>query len=332
MENGRLAPYDIRDEKGRLLVAAGTELTDTLLRRLNGRNDWHIDASPPFKLDGVRLSRYRRDYETALERFSTLYRECAGSGRFPSPGLRPLAEFMAGFNQAVPQYAMMGGHGLNYYTQSHSINVAAICALTGGCLKLTKPERDDLIVSGLLHDIGKVRVPDEILLAPRKLTPDEFAVVQAHPVTGAEMLDGFYSREIVNAVKYHHVRIGKGYPGGVEYADLPDLVKWVGTADVIEALTAQRPYRPGMDPYSAMRVLYEEGAVSSDFHITRTFSDIFSRLYIGAAVTLTNGDFGVIREISESGGIYTPLIEVSGGKILTPSACVGIREILGMTQ
>ena len=106
-----------------------------------------------------------------------------------------------------------------------------------------------LHVGGLLHDVGKIGVPDEILRKPGKLTDDEFEIIQQHPVIGALIVSGVPGMQfIVEIVRSHHERWdGRGYPDGLSGENIPLLGRIVAVADAFSAMTTTRPYRRGMD-------------------------------------------------------------------------------------
>ena len=106
-----------------------------------------------------------------------------------------------------------------------------------------------LHVGGLLHDVGKIGVPDEILRKPGKLTDDEFEIIQQHPVIGALIVSGVPGMQfIVEIVRSHHERWdGRGYPDGLSGESIPLLGRIVAVADAFSAMTTTRPNRRGMD-------------------------------------------------------------------------------------
>ncbi len=120
---------------------------------------------------------------------------------------------------------------------------------------------DDMWSAGVLHDIGKLRVPEEILHKPGKLTEEEFALIKMHPVYGEQILYRFPSlRKLCPAVRGHHERWdGKGYPDNLEGDEIPLAARIIALADVFDALFADRPYRRGM-PFEKVVKIIEEGA------------------------------------------------------------------------
>jgi len=132
-------------------------------------------------------------------------------------------------------------------TAQHSERVGALARLIGVELKLPDREIEVLHWAGLLHDIGKLAVPDEILSKPGPLDDEEWIVVQRHPVVGAELLHAISVGldPIAEAVRAHHERWdGGGYPDGRSGVDIPLAGRVVAVADVYDALTHPRSYRP----------------------------------------------------------------------------------------
>jgi putative nucleotidyltransferase with HDIG domain len=135
------------------------------------------------------------------------------------------------------------------YTAGHSARVQGLALALGNELELPNEELDALRLGGLFHDIGKIAIPDAILLKPGKLTADEFERMKDHSAEGARIV-GKLGRlhPIVPIVRHHHERWdGKGYPDGLAGQDIPLLAAIVGLADAWDAMTTERPYAPALD-------------------------------------------------------------------------------------
>lgn len=133
----------------------------------------------------------------------------------------------------------------SYYTRLHSEVVTRLALETGQLLELDEKDAKTLEAACLLHDIGKIAVPDAVLVKPGPLTPDEWEEIKRHPVKGHEILasSGFLD-EIASLVRSHHERYdGKGYPDGLGGRETPFLSRLICIADAFEAMTAERPYR-----------------------------------------------------------------------------------------
>ena len=147
------------------------------------------------------------------------------------------------------------------YTRKHSEDVMAHGLTIARRLGLAEADRHTVAVAALLHDLGKIGVPDHILRKPSDLTGEEFEAVRLHPDIGAAVVAAVPGLEaILEAVRHHHERWdGQGYPFGLRGEETPLLARLLAVADAYSAMTTDRPYRQGMDPAHARRLL-QEGA------------------------------------------------------------------------
>lgn len=131
------------------------------------------------------------------------------------------------------------------YTNGHSLRVAEYSKEIARRAGLSEEMQDDIYMMGLLHDIGKIGVPDVIINKPARLTEEEFAVIKTHPVTGAKILKNIkdFPKLIIGA-KCHHERYdGKGYPDGIAGEDIPLEARIIAIADAYDAMSSRRSYR-----------------------------------------------------------------------------------------
>ena len=141
-------------------------------------------------------------------------------------------------------------------TANHSETVSALAAAIGVQLGLDENTIDQLALGGLLHDIGKIGIPDAVLQAPRALTPEEFEAVKAHPALGYSLLEGLGIAPIDEWVLHHHEDWdGRGYPDGLTGEEIPLGARIIRVADAFEAMTANRPYRPAQSVEYALAEL-----------------------------------------------------------------------------
>jgi putative nucleotidyltransferase with HDIG domain len=140
------------------------------------------------------------------------------------------------------------------YTAGHSARVRRVALAIGHELGLGKEELEALRLGGLFHDIGKIAIPDAILLKPARLTEDEFERMKEHSAEGAHIVGKLGSlRPIVPIIRHHHERWdGRGYPDGLAGEDIPLLAAIVGLADAWDAMTTERPYAAAMSAEEAV--------------------------------------------------------------------------------
>ncbi|MDZ7795321.1 MAG: HD-GYP domain-containing protein [Spirochaetia bacterium] len=175
----------------------------------------------------------------------------------------------------------------DYYTGGHGRRVAEYTAVLCKILELSDEEFEQITHAALLHDIGKIGVPDSILTKPAALTDEEFAYIRQHPVSGANLLDRIDGlQELSPLVRYHHERYsGGGYPSGLQGKDIPFGARIIALADSFDALTTVRPYKSAVSFEQAFeellrgrQTLYDPGLVdafssSSSFDALRAVFD-----------------------------------------------------------
>jgi putative nucleotidyltransferase with HDIG domain len=145
-------------------------------------------------------------------------------------------------------------------TVRHSYNVARIAVKFAKTLNLPCQTVEDVSTAALLHDIGKIKIPKDILNKPEKLTEDEFEVIKKHSQYGFEILNNISQlKDIAEAVYCHHEKYnGKGYPNGKAGQEIPFIAQILSITDVYDALTSDRIYRKAMTPKEASKVIYSE--------------------------------------------------------------------------
>lgn len=146
------------------------------------------------------------------------------------------------------------------YTSGHSDRVAFYAKLIAERMGKTEEEQEEIYRAGMLHDVGKIRVPEEIINKPGKLTDEEYGIIKLHAITGYHILRRISGGgEIAIAAKYHHERYdGKGYPNGIKGENIPEIARILGVADSYDAMTSNRSYRKGL-PQEVVRAEIEKG-------------------------------------------------------------------------
>lgn len=208
------------------------------------------------------------------------------------------------------------------YTYTHSINTAIYSLLIGKWLHLSKRDINNLILSGLLHDVGKMKIPNEILNKAGKYTEDEYSSMKLHPIYGYEMLktEDNLDRNVKLAVLLHHERSdGSGYPYHYTEEKMNLYSRIVAFADVYDAMISDRVYRKKMTPFEAFEILLNSVNDQFDSKIANTFFKQYPSYLIGATVRLSNGESGKIVHIPLS-NITCPIV-MADNKIIDFSNC-----------
>ena len=158
------------------------------------------------------------------------------------------------------------------YTKDHSSSVSRYSVALARAINLPDEEVERIKLGALLHDIGKIGIPEDVLRKPSKLTDEEFKIIQQHPTIAVEKIlqTNPLLRELIPIVKYHHEQWnGKGYPCGLKGEDIPLSARIVAIADTYHALISDRPYRKGMSFEKACSILEEGADIQWDKELVR---------------------------------------------------------------
>lgn len=177
------------------------------------------------------------------------------------------------------------------YTRGHSERVARYATfLAKSCNQFTQDELRLLYHACLLHDIGKMGVPDSVLTKPGKLTADEYEIIKMHPVIGADAIRQIEGLEAcIDVVRYHHERWdGEGYPDKLKGMDIPFMARITAIVDAFDAMTSSRAYRPAMSPEQALDVIMRERGKQFDPQLVDEFEKVFPQFlsYLDSGLSL----------------------------------------------
>jgi putative nucleotidyltransferase with HDIG domain len=188
-------------------------------------------------------------------------------------------------------------HPCDDYTVEHSADVAILMVAMAGVLAVHASELPVLALAGLMHDVGKQRVPEEILSKPGLLTGEEFAEIRKHPQHGFEILAACAGcPEAVRLVALqHHERLdSSGYPGRLNRDQLHPYSRIAAVADTFDAMTANRIYRDGCSPRTALLELYRDRSRKLDLQAVEALVRLVGVYPVGTRVRLNTGEHGVV--------------------------------------
>lgn len=220
--------------------------------------------------------------------------------------------------------------GKDDYTYQHNIGVAVLSTLIGRWLEMSEAELSVLSMAATLHDIGKLKIPSELLNKPGKLTDEEFTQVKKHTVYGYEILKettGANSRIALVALQHHERNDGKGYPLGLTDEQIDPYSKIVAVADIFHAMSSKRPYHEPMPFHMIVDQMRRGSFGALDPHIVNVFLENVVKRSVGRDVVLTDGRVGEIVYLNPH-DIETPLIRIGDEYIdLSKRTELNIREI-----
>ena len=311
----RLA-YGLFDSLGRTLISEGTLLTSGYIQRLNEygfdgvyitdelSRDIHIEPAitPSLRTEGLMCVR-ESNIDKCQKIAGKIVEEILAKGKI-SLDLTDLRSF-------------------DDYTYAHSVNVAVIACVIGFGLKLKEEDLQDLVTAALLHDLGKLAIPQEILNKPGRLTQEEYQIMKSHALLSYEMIKERWdlSAQIKIAVLYHHENVdGSGYPEGLEGIEQTMFTR------ILHALVSRRPYKEPYSPYEASEYLMGGCGIMFDRHVVATLLKYVPLYPKGKQVCLSDGRVGIIMENSDYHNLR-PVVKLFDGTILD----LADRENLNIT-
>ncbi|WP_439858630.1 HD-GYP domain-containing protein [Pseudomonas sp. MBLB4136] len=187
------------------------------------------------------------------------------------------------------------------YTAEHCLRVGILSIALGRELGLMPLELEQVGICGMLHDVGKLKVPDEILNKPGRLTEDEFNVMKLHSIEGRKLLlaNGQVPAAAVDVAYSHHERMdGGGYPRGLKANQIPYFAKIIAVVDAYDAINSDRVYSKGRSTMEALRILFDEASTQFDEEVVLAFIRMIGIFPPGEIVELTNGEIAIITACS----------------------------------
>ena len=205
------------------------------------------------------------------------------------------------------------------YLYSHSTNVGTLNGFIGKWLDMSTEDIDKLIRTGLVHDIGKLRISPAIMNKPARLTDAEYEIVKGHSTHSYDILteSGMTDPQILNGVLYHHERNnGTGYPKGLTGKQIPLFAKITALSDVYDAMISKRPYKDPHSPFEILAEFSRSRYSDLDIHIVSTFLENIPQHFIGKRAVLSDGRSARITYLNPNDFEY-PIVNVDNRLIKT---------------
>jgi putative nucleotidyltransferase with HDIG domain len=310
--NGDIAADDIYSNKGIILLAKGTALNDYIKEKLINMGIENVKVCT--SSEDINYQIIKENYLTTITQTKEFICDIAAGKKF---GLEKVMSISDLVYQSINENDSMlkcinEMQKADEYTYTHCINVAFYSMLIGKWMKLSEVEIKKLVLSGLLHDIGKLKIPEQILNKKDKLTKEEFDIIKNHTILGfgiLENIDGI-DIDVKHAVLLHHERIdGSGYPFNFLSNNISLYARIVAVADVYDAMTSERSYKKRATPFETFEMFKTIGLGAFDTTILSTFLRHIATCYVGTSITLNNGDIGKVVYIPPHDIVY-PIISV----------------------
>lgn len=308
LQPGMVVGRPVYSSTGQLLINRGVRLTRRIIERL-------VELGIPalYVLDAYTGDSAAEDIiaeETRLKAIQQV-RELLAEGEPGSSRLRQIIHKVEKLSQTVNEIIdqllakpnlvvnLTDIRAVDDYTFGHSVNVCVLSLLTGLTLGYNRSELFHLGLGAIMHDLGKVKVPKEILQKPGPLSEEEFAVMQRHAEWGHEILraTATVSRLAALIPLQHHERYaGQGYPAGLKGRDIHNFAAICGLADVFDAITADRVYRQAAPVHEAYEYLAGAGDYLFDHRLVCAFLENIALYPTGTMVRLSTGEVAVVVE------------------------------------
>lgn len=344
VREGNFLAKTIYDNRGMILLREGVKLTKFFIKRVEELgvysmyiNDEYSDAQiddiikPELRLKAIKnikdtfysfdkfnISTKKEDKKFILER--QIYFRSIGDI------VDEIIEELVGKRNVMIN--MVDIKSLDDYTYQHCVNVAVLSLILGIQMQLSKKKLYDLCLGALIHDIGKVLVPKEILYKKEKLTKEEYDIVKQHTTKGynfvKDSIDISAPARII-VLQHHEREDGKGYPEGRMGEEINELAKIVSVADVYDALTSDRSYRRAMSPNDAVEYIMANGQTQFNYDIVKVFSRCIVPYPEGTLVKLSNGEIGVVEDVFPNFPLRPKVKIISKNKCLK-NLSIDLRE------
>lgn len=304
LEAGMVAAKNVRSAAGRLLVTADTVLSDSMVEKIQKTGIGSIYVRNPLfqslDIPDIVAEDVRMKTVMALQSAVTAYKKTKALDVQPLKQLLRVlvTDIIRNRDSMIHQLDMRTYHD---YIYAHSVNTCILSVLIAVNMDYSESRLNDLALGTVLHDIGMMMLPDEILLKMGNLSPEESKRVQLHPEEGFDILRSV--REIPTTAAHisfqHHERVdGKGYPRSLAADKIIEFAKVASVADIFDALVSDRPYRKGMLPHEAYEVMMTLANIYVDPEILHLFLTNVAVYPVGSVVQLDDGRHGVVTKVT----------------------------------
>lgn len=328
-----------------VLACKDVELTEEVMLRLQNLATYNIYVPENLKtkilsesalIRGVQeLVELQVDFKKIKESTKTMLDSISLDEKVPNDLCNTIAEELQVKLETVDNSLIIqcinGIRNADEYLYNHSMNVALLNGLMGRWLNFSEQEIEKLVKVGLIHDIGKVKIPEEILQKPGKLTSEEFAQIKQHPVYSYEFLinSGVDDEKILNGAMQHHEKVnGRGYPYGIGADNISEFAKITAVSDVYDAMVAKRVYKEPHSPFEILSSFSEDRYSELDINYINVFLRRMPEELTDKLVLLSDGSVGRVAFVNASDYEH-PLIEVDGKVIKTDENLKCVSMYLG---
>lgn len=261
------------------------------------------------------FKQFQKNYFTSIEQLKDSFHSVLDEDSMtidPDKIFSASASILEEATNSIYTFEML--HCMRDYDDSiyfHSLNVALIARAFGSWLNFKDEDINQLTLAGLIHDIGKLLIPNDIITKPDTLTPPEYEIVKKHTILGYQLVkDLTLDSRIKDAILMHHERSdGSGYPHKLKNPEITSFAKIIAISDVYDAMTANRAYRNGICPFDVVEEFEKDGYTQYDVAYLLCFLEHIVQSYVNAPVRLSNSAVGEVVLINKQ-HLSRPVVKV----------------------
>ncbi|WP_368506061.1 HD-GYP domain-containing protein [Alkalihalophilus sp. As8PL] len=308
VEPGVKLGRDIYNDSSQILLFRGAVLTGRLLTRLVELGIHYIyiedELTNDIMVDSViRDETKKRAIKTIKEEFKIISEEVilkktVNLDQLSQNFSTVVQSILADIKHNPDALAMLSEtYVYDHYIFTHSLNVTIYTLGLAMKLGYSSKQLNEIGLGALLHDVGKIAVPIEVLNKPGRLNKEEFELIKTHPRAGFDLLRDVPNIPLLAAhcAFQHHERLdGNGYPRGLTSAHIHPYAKIIGIADVFDAVTSHRVYRKPMLPHEGLELLYSGAGILFDKGLVETFRETIAIYPVGLTVKLNDGRLAIV--------------------------------------
>lgn len=298
-------------EDGKVLLGTGMQLTERLISGLERTGVDSVYIDDPRTNDIVVEEVIRpQTRQVAVEAIEKTIKQITNSNKLARKiSLKEMGlHFQRAFSSILDdlmQNKQMVGHLTTISSHSpslyhHSVNVAVLATAVGMSLGYNRTQLINLGIGAMLHDIGKVSLPEELLQKTERWTDKEKEIAKQHTMLGFNLLRKQHDISLLSAhvCLQHHERLnGSGYPQGLSGKQIHEFAQIVGLCDIYDSLTSPRPWRKRYMPQDAVEYLFGSGGTLFEHHLVSAFIKHIAIFPIGSSVVLNTGEVGVVSRV-----------------------------------
>lgn len=319
LSSGMKIAETIFNDYGAIVISEGTILDDHLVNKLKNLDLFRLQVYEDEDEITVYEEKFVKNYNSSIEEYKSIIDDIANGEEVNIGKIENVVDSVfKRFEEKSDIVSCLNQiRSADEYTYTHSINVSLISMLIGSWMKLDSEKNRLLVQAGMLHDIGKTRIPLEILNKPGKLTAEEFEEMKKHPVYGYRILEKIpsISREVLSAALMHHEKVdGSGYPNKLSGDRIHMFAQIVAVADIYDAMTSDRVYRDKDCPFEVFQLMEENSLGKLNPKVVYAFLNNIAAYYIGDKVLLSNDEIGEIVYINPR-AVSKPIVKV-GNKFI----------------